>query len=206
MSLVLLWLSFSFFGALLSGRPYPHYLLQPVVPFALAIPYIFIAENIASWIAIGYLAIWGIYTDRQIKFWGYQTWPIYRDFAQFATGKINKQQYFEKFDGVKRNYAVGKFLKERMERTDQLYLWGSDAAIYNITEKLPAGGKYIVNFHVADLHKHDYVMENLMKNQPKYIVTLPNATPFSQLDLLISEEYIEVYEYEGTKVFMRLEL
>lgn len=204
MVLPLLWLAFSFFGALLSGRPYPHYLLEPVVPLALVVPFIFVAANIWSWLLLGYLVIWGIFTNQQIKFWGYPTIPIYTNFTRYALGMIDKQTYYETFDGVKRNYKIGNYLKERMQSEDKLFVWGSDATIYNITDKLPAGGKYIVSFHVVDLKKHDYVMENLNANQPKYIVVQKEAPFFLRLDELLNEKYIRVFEYEGTRVYMRL--
>jgi hypothetical protein len=120
-----------------------------------------------------------------------------------VTGKITKQEYLETFDGAKRNYKIGNYLKERMTNDEKLYVWGSDAAIYNITKKLPAGGKYIVNFHVHDLQKHEYVMDNLRENSPSFIVVLPNTTEFPQLDELLEREYLETIEVEGAKVYRR---
>ncbi len=202
--LVLLWLAFSFFGSLLSARPYPHYLLQPVVPLSLALPMIVITESVWAWIVIGFLSIWGVMTMQQIGFWWYPNTPLYTNFAEFVTGKIMKQEYLETFDGAKRNYKIGEYLNERMSQEDKLFVWGSDAAIYNITKKLPAGGKYIVNFHVHDLGKHEYVMENLRKNVPMFIVVLPGTTEFPQLMELLEREYLETFEVEGAIVYKRV--
>ena len=201
--LVLLWLGFSFFGALLSSSPYPHYLLQPIVPLTLMLPMIFTVESIWGWMMIGYLSIWGVVVNKQIGFWWYPNAPLYVNFSEFVTGKITKQEYLETFDGAKRNYKIGNYLKERMTNDEKLYVWGSDAAIYNITKKLPAGGKYIVNFHVHDLQKHEYVMDNLRENSPSFIVVLPNTTEFPQLDELLEREYLETIEVEGAKVYRR---
>lgn len=198
-----LWLAFSFFGALLSGRPYPHYLLQPVVPLALWLPQLLITERLAAWGIVAYLSIWGVLTGRQIGFWWYPTRPLYENFGQFVFGRISKQEYLSSFDGARRNYQIGEYLAQRMEPADKLYVWGSDAAIYNITKKLPAGGKYIVNFHVHDLAKHDYVMENLSRSQPAYIVWLPGATEFGSLEELLEREYIETLTIEGARVYRR---
>jgi len=203
LTLGLLWLAFSFFGALLSGRPYPHYLQEPFVPLALVLPFIFVSEKILEWIAIGVMVVWITLTARQIGFWLYGTWPLYDNFIKAATGKITPDEYVNSFDGARRNYAIGKYLNERMGKEDQLYLWGSDAAIYNITSKLPSGGKYIVNFHVADLHKHEYVMGELAKSKPKFIVVLPNTTEFPALDELLKSDYVKTYEVEGALVYLR---
>lgn len=201
--LVLLWLSFSFFGSLLSARPYPHYLLQPVVPLALLLPMLLVTESVIAWIVIGFVSIWGVVTVKQIGFWWYPNIPLYTNFAEFMTGKISKQEYLESFDGARRNYIVGNYLKERMGAEDKLYVWGSDAAIYNITKKLPAGGKYIVNFHVHDLGKHEYVMENLKTNKPMFIVVLPGSTEFPQLMEFLEREYHKTIEVEGAEVYKR---
>ncbi len=199
-----LWFGFAFFGSLLSGRPYPHYLQEPVVPLSLLLPYLFVIENIAGWLVVMYLALWAGVTNRQIGFWGYPNLPIYRDFYEYTKRDISKQQYFYRFDGARRNYTIAEYLNQRMAPEDKLYLWGSDATIYNLTKRLPTGGKYIVNFHVADLHKHDYVIANLEKSQPKHMVILPEKTHFPELDEMIDREYIQVFEYEGARVYMRI--
>jgi len=198
------WLAWSWFGALLSGRPYPHYLQEPVVPLALWLPSLFAVEKLAEWGVIGAVMVWGVVSIKQIGFWWYPSWPLYRNLIGFVMGQMDKEEYLSSFDGAKRNYRIARYLKERMGPEEKLYVWGSDAAIYNITKKLPAGGKYIVNFHVHDLQKHEYVMENLRKNTPIYIVVLPGTTAFPQLDELLEREYIETLEVEGAKVYRRM--
>lgn len=203
--LAALWFGFSFFGALLSGRPYPHYLQEPSVPFALLVPLVVTIESVAGWVVIGYLSIWGLLVNKQIQFWGYPSLPLYQNFGRYLTGKIDRQAYFASFDGVKRNYRLAMFLNERMGKDDKLYVWGSDAAVYNLTDKLPSGGKYIVNFHVRDLKKYDYVMANLRLNNPKYIVVLPDKSEFPELDSLLGNRYVEVVEIEGARVYMLID-
>lgn len=200
-----LWFAFSFFGALLSGRPYPHYLQEPSIPFALLVPLVFRVQGLASWAVIAYLSLWGVITNKQIKFWGYPSWPLYDNFAKYMVGKMDKKTYFETFDGVERNYQLAKFLNERMGAEDQLFVWSSDAAVYNLTDKLPSGGKYIVNFHIHDLKKYDYVMANLELSKPKYIVVYPEYTDFSAFEQLLQDKYLEVAEFGEIKVYMRLQ-
>lgn len=198
-----IWLIFSTFGALLSGRPYPHYLHEPFVPLALWVPFIFAAETVAAWVVIGLVIAWAVLIQKQIKFWGYPTWTLYQNFVLAAAGKMSAPEYRDSFDGARRNYLIGDYLNKRMRTEDKLFIWGSDTAIYNITDKLPAGGKYMVNFHVHDFRKHDYVMDNLNKNQPKFVVVLPNTTEFPALDELLNAEYIETLSVEDARVYMR---
>ncbi|MFH1244170.1 MAG: hypothetical protein V1487_01140 [bacterium] len=202
--LALLWFSYALFGALLSARPYPHYLQEPVVPFALLVPYIFVAESLLSWILLGVVAGSLLLMQRQVKFWGYPTMSVYQNFWQYVNHQIGSEEYLARFDNAKRNYAIAKYLNERLSPTAQIYLWGSDATIYNLTERLPAGGKYIVSFHVHDLKKENYVIDQLQKSRPKYIVKLPGSEEFTQLDELIEREYILVNNTLGAEIYIRL--
>ena len=199
----LLWFSFAMFGALLSARPYPHYLQEPVVPFALLLPYIFVAESLLAWLFIGVMAGILIMMQRQIKFWGYPSLDVYQTFWQYAKRQIASEDYLARFDNTKRNYVIAQYLNERLSPTAQIYIWGSDATIYNLTERLPAGGKYIVSFHVHDLKKEDYVIKELHKNQPKYIVKLPGSEEFPQLDELIEQTYTLVNNTLGAEIYIR---
>lgn len=203
LQLVSLWVLFSFFGALLSGRPYPHYLLQPFVPLSLLIPFIFVTEKWLEWLLIGAMAMWAIQANSQIKFWAYDTFSLYSNFGKAITGKMTKQEYLESFDGARRNYKVAEYLTDRLRDQDKIFVWGSDMAIYNLTKTLPSGGKYMVNFHIHDFGAENYVMEELERNQPRFVVVLPSATEFPDLYALIDREFVQTYEVEGAKVYLR---
>lgn len=198
-----LWLGFGLFGALLSGRPYPHYLQQPVVPFSLWLPFIFVNERLLSWIFWGGMGAIMMLMQQQIKFWGYPTVSVYKNYWQYASGQISEQEYYERFDNTKRNYAIGKYLKERLHEGEQIFVWGSDPTIYNLMNRLPTGGKYIVSFHVRDLDKYDYVMQNLKRNMPKYVVWLEGATEFEEMQRWLDETYMEVQKIEGSTIYRR---
>ena len=176
--LVVLWATFALFGALLSARPYPHYLQQLAAPVSLLVPFIFVAENLVTWLVIACVAGAATLVQGQIKFWAYPTISVYKTYFEYATHRISWDEYLERFDNASRNYDVAKYLNERLAENDQIYVWGTDPTIYNLTGKLPTGGKYIVSFHVRDLNKYEYTIDNLMQNMPKYIVIMPSTTPF----------------------------
>ena len=202
--LAMLWLAFAVFGALLSARPYPQYLQEPVVPFALLLPFIFVIESVAAWLLVGVAAAILILMQRQIKFWGYPTLAVYQTFGEYATKKITREEYQNRFDNVKRNYAVAKYLSQRLGAADLIYIWGSDPTIYNLTNRLPTGGKYIVSFHVHDLKKEDYTLGELQKNQPKFVVVLPKSEQFLGLSQLLEREYVEVARIEEVIIYLRM--
>jgi hypothetical protein len=199
-----LWIAFSLFGALLSARPYPHYLQELAAPFALLVPFIFVAENVLSWIFIAIFVVIGILVQKQINFWAYPTLSVYQTYWRYHTGKISWSEYLSHFDNATRNYNVAKYLNERLMDEDTIYVWGTDPTIYNLTNRLPTGGKYIVSFHVRDLNKYAYTMENLVMNKPKYIVILPGTTAFEELDDLLSHTYVLAKTIDGVEIYIRL--
>lgn len=201
---VALWLGFSLFGALLSARPYPHYLQELAAPFSLLIPYLFVAENVVTWLFIAVIISTSVLVQKNIKFWGYPTLSVYKTYWEYATKKISWSEYLARFDNAPANYEVAKYLNEHLASNSQIFVWGTDATIYNLTNRLPTGGKYIVSFHVHDLKKYDYVMENLTKNSPEYIIILPGSGDFPELDALIEGKYALTKKIENVLIYMRL--
>jgi len=102
------------------------------------------------------------------------------------------------------NYAVADYLKERMTQEDSLFVWSSDVAIYNITDKLLTGGKYMVNFHVRDWNAWNEVITNLEENRPTYIVLLPDLMEFEAITNMLMREYLPPVMIEGAMVYRRI--
>lgn len=198
-----LWTAFALFGALLSARPYPHYLQELAAPFALLLPFVFVAENLLSWVVIGVMIATGILVQKQINFWGYPTVSVYKTYWEYATKKIGWNEYLKRFDNAPRNYTIAQYLNERLQEGENIYIWGTDPTVYNLTGRLPSGGKYIVSFHVRDLNMYDYTMENLERNNPKYILIMPGSGEFPALSTLIEQKYIPVKTIEGTEIYIR---
>jgi hypothetical protein len=199
-----LWVAFSLFGALLSARPYPHYLQQLMAPISLLLPFVFVAENVVSWIVIAVMIATGILVQKQIKFWGYPTLSVYTTYFEYVTKQITWDEYLNRFDNASRNYKLAKYLNERLQDDEGIYIWGTDPTVYNLTNRLPKGGKYIVSFHVRDLQKYDYTLDNLVKNMPKYILVAHDAGEFDGLSVLLDHKYIFVANIDGTDVYILL--
>lgn len=202
--LAVLWVAFALFGALLSARPYPHYLQELSAPLALLIPMVFVIENVFSWAVLAGVIVAGGLVQNQIKFWAYPTLSVYKTYFEYELGKIGWDEYLSRFDNATRNYQVSKYLNERLMPEDKIYVWGTDPTIYNLTKKLPTGGKYIVSFHVRDLNKYEYTINNLLEVMPKYIVILPGTTEFPELTTLIDHKYVQVKSIENVEIYIRL--
>ncbi len=199
-----LWLSFSLFGALLSDRPYPHYLQEIVPAGSLWLTSIFGLEEVVSWLVWGSLALAMVIAQQKINFWYYPTISYYKNFIDKIEGKKSTQAYINYFSNSKLNFKLAKFLKERMTPTETLYVWGTDSALYNLMDKLPMGGKYIVSFHVRDFRAYKYTMKHLQQNKPDYVVIEPNPIPFPELFSWLEAKYIKIADIDGAKVYKRL--
>lgn len=200
-----LWSGFALFGALLSYRPYPHYLQEVVPAVSLLVPTLFTTQSVIGWSVWAIIIGAGIMTQRDVKFWAYESKSLYSNYWQLITKKISREEYQNRFDNAERNYKIAKYITERIGKEERIYVWGSDPTIYNLTQKVPSGGKYIVSFHVRDLRKYDYVIENLQRSKPQAIVMLPGSESFPELSSLLESTYVEVYEYDGAMVYWRLD-
>ncbi|MFH2085266.1 MAG: hypothetical protein ABII21_00525 [bacterium] len=199
-----LWVGFALFGALLSARPYPHYLQEVVPAAALLIPFVFTAENVVTWLVIGVLVGIGGVVQWRIGFWGYPTVSVYKSYWEYVTKRITWPEYLARFDNGAQNYETVKYLNEHLTDEDKIYIWGTDSTIYNLTKRLPSGGKYIVSFHVRDLKKYDYTAENLQNNQPGYILVQPGAGDFPALTTLLDHKYILVKTIGDIQIYIHL--
>ncbi len=200
-----LWAGYALFGALLSYRPYPHYLQEVVPAVSLLVPTLFTTATLWGWIVWSVLVAAAVLTQRDVGFWAYASRPLYLNYYQLIRGEITKEEYRNRFDNAQRNYGIAEYINDRLGPGEQIYVWGSDPTIYNLTATIPSGGKYIVSFHVRDLQKHDYVMENLMKNKPQAVVILPGSDQFDELQGMLLSKYVEVYSYEGANVYWRVD-
>ncbi len=200
-----LWSGWSLFGALLSYRPYPHYLQEIVPAVSLLVPTLFTTASVTGWLLWAALITVAIVTQRDVKFWGYAIEPLYRDYYQLIRNKIDNTVYQNRFDNAERNYSLASYINSRIKPKDKIFIWGSDPTVYNLTNTLPAGGKYIVSFHIRDLRKYDYVMENLRNVKPQAIILQSRNDTFPELEAMLEVSYIEVYKKDEAVVLWRID-
>jgi len=202
--LISLWFSFGLFGALLSARPYPHYLQEIVPSGTLLLTSVLVLEDVWSWIVWGSLSLSLIVAQKTIKFWHYPTLSYYENFLKIISGKETKEKYLSYFETTKINFPVAKFLQQRMIKEDTIYVWGTDPTLYNLLDKLPTGGKYIVSFHVRDFDAYRETMQHLEVNKPDYVIILPEPIPFPELFSWLEAKYIQINTINGVKIYKKI--
>lgn len=204
-SLILLWTIFAIFGANLSGRPYPHYLIQVVTPLAILVGLFFESRSTSFYLnsllvvlVFGGSLFW-------YKYWYYKSLPYYGNFAEYAVGKNDRDVYWRTFgDGVDQNYRVGRLIKMVTTKEDRIFVWGTEPAIYVISERLPVG-RYTVSYHILDFGAQEETLKKLRAETPKVVVMLDyEGARFDELRIFLDEKYVLIDKIGQARVYWRL--
>lgn len=185
--LVILWFGWTLFAALLSGRPYPHYLLQVIPPLALSFGLIFAKshwEKLLPAALTAGLAVSFITT----KFWHYPNWSYYRNFYQFALGAKTQTAYWLEFDQQSLAiYDLAKYLHTRTNPADRLFIWGNQPSIYALAGRLPVG-RFTTAYHIQDFDKSGATLKQLKTSLPRFIVKDANLA-YPELEAILQINY-----------------
>lgn len=196
-----LWFASTIFGALLSTRPYPHYLIQVLPPLTLLIFFFFDSKSskkIRFFIFSCILCF--VFCVFKYKFYVYPVVSYYKNF--YLSG--NQISYYGQH--LSRDYQISEFIKNNTSPEDQIFVWGDSPHVYALSNRLPVG-RYTVAYHIVDFKQYDHVMENLRVRFPKFIVYFPQASrPFPELDNFIRRYYLPSTAYDEVIIFGRSDL
>lgn len=198
------WSALSLFGALLSSRPYPHYLLQVVPAFALLIGVLF--ERMKSkfepvMIMIPLFLLFSAIVS--IHFGFYQTTRYYKNFFSYISGQISRQQYYQSFDSLMSdNYTAAAILIQ--DPNPQTFIWGTNPTLYALSKKYPTG-RFTVAFHIQDFPGAFLETYNdLVAKQPEFIVVMKQETiKFPEFYTYLHMNYFPFKELEHMTIYKR---
>jgi hypothetical protein len=204
-----IWLLFAVYGALLSNRPYPHYLLQPLIPVIflafLLLEELFTARKKDTFVGFLSLFIGGIMVF-QIGFSHYPTVSYYKNFVSYALGRIDRATYESFYPAsLKRNQQIASYLRARTQSDERVFIWGEEPAIYDMADRLPVG-KYMVSFHIRDFPNGFADTYNaLLLQEPQYILVIPEQVPpFPELETMLATDYLLVHQIDNVLIYRRV--
>lgn len=185
-SFILFWFSATIFGALLSTRPYPHYLIQVIPPLCLLLPFIFNFKKIIYSIITSICFVLFFLITQKYHFYSFTTLPYYQAF--YLSGSITKfHQYFGQ-DAIS-SYQMAQYIQKNSSLKDRIFVWGDMPYIYALSNRLPPG-RYTVAYHILDFNGYEETMIDLKTYLPKVIVYKQmEGRQFSQLDEFIKNYY-----------------
>lgn len=196
------WFIFALFGSLLSGRPYPHYLIQIVAPAVLLLGFLFFKSRKTEKTLIFILIFVTFIAIRSTNFWYYPSLPYYQNFWRYLTGQQTKQQYQYSFAGVERNQKVADFIRNHTLPSDRIFIWGTEPAIYFLSNRLPVG-RFTTSYHVRDFDTQTgATFAKLKSAPPKLIVVLDYESDLNNLFSWINTYYYPLERVSDATIFM----
>ena len=206
-NLTVIWFLFALFGALLSGRPYPHYLIQPAVPGAILISWLISTKKKAVRIIVLSVAVLTIIAYQQIGFWGYPVLQYYRNFGAYLFRRQSLTAYRNSFDPqVEQNYAVADYIKQKTMADDKIFVWGDEPAIYALSRHLPVG-RYTVTYHILDFNGFSQTIAAWDKQPPKIVVLMDGETSdWPQMASRLASDYVLAKTVGSARIYRKLEI
>lgn len=195
------WFTFSLFGALLSGRPYPHYLIESspsiAILVALLIDKLFKLKSTVKMsnptdlllplVAVGLL----IFSHNHYQFWRYPQLSYYQNFVNKLVGAKTNNEYVAYWgDRALENQKLAKFIKETTLPDDRIFVWGEASCTYALSNRLPPG-RYMVNYHIFDFNGYEETLNAIDNKKPKLIIKMKDEERhWPELDLYLEENYL----------------
>ncbi len=202
--LVFLWFLFSLFAALLSERPYPHYLLQILPPLSLLIGILFSkTAKIVKLLTLGLVVVLAA-NIILVSFWAYPVFGYYSNFIQYVSGSRDQRQYFAWFDPqVNQTYSVANFLLRRTATDEPIFIWGDEPFIYALSRRLPAT-RLTVAYHIVDFNGYGETIQELQKQKPRWLIVMSfEKRPFPELFEFLRTSYVFETNIGAANIFRR---
>lgn len=206
MVLGITWLMWALFGATLSGRPYPHYFIQIVVPVIVTAGAIAADRANRFRVAAGGIALILVATALVIlKVRPYPVLAYYANFGQWVIGQKSFTDYVANFDRrMPRNYELAYYLKTHTSPEERIYIWGNQPDVYVMADRLPVG-KLVTSFHVEDLQAYQDTMGWLKQDPPAAVVIMADEPRrFEELKYWVDQDYVEAGTIGEAKVYKKL--
>jgi len=190
LSIIIFWFSAAIFGALLSTRPYPHYLIQILPSLSLMLIYLFeknVKTSIKIFVLVLVFGLVGLFF--KYKFYVYPVLSYYQNFYSHITS-LSSSDYRNYFGSqVDDTYQISNYLIKNTATDEKIFIWGDEPYIYALSSRLPVG-KFTVAYHIVDFNQFQAVSDQLKIYFPKIIIYYNQpGRNFPELERIISNYY-----------------
>lgn len=203
-ALYCLWFAFTLFGALLSGRPYLHYLIASQGAMALLVPEFFAGVwplsklrtlQARDWIK-GLAVVTAVTATLILGFWGkvqlVASTPelsaaargYYANAYAYISGQISQQQFFNFYGpSVALNQKLAQYLREKSSPNARIYIWGNAPWVYYLSDRNHAA-KYLVAYQTTFVKEaKEEIMAELRRHPPDLIIITNEPEFYSEAGL-----------------------
>ena len=192
----MVWLSAEMFGAALSGRPYPHYLIGSLLPSFWILGWLWVGKDSGkeklAILALS-LGLW-IGVIKAFDFYFYPVESYYQNFYGWVGGKKSREEYRKYFGGqILENDRIVEIIKEETEEEERIFVWADRPYLYAESGRLPAS-RFTVAYHVVDFGGEEELLRALREEWPKLVVWEEKENrKFEELKKLIDNYYSPIY-------------
>lgn len=188
-----LWFLLSLFGASLSSRPYPHYLIQVLPSFSLLLGFLFLPKQKTSLklaqlslISLLFITFW------HYRFWAYPTFSYWKNFVEFSLSRKNKFAYFAYFNQkIPTIYKTAEIINAHTKADDKIFIWSNEAYLYALAKRLPST-PYVVAYHIIDFNHFVDVLQIIRKDKTPLIVIDGKIRQFPELEAILEADYLKI--------------
>lgn len=182
---IFIWVAFSLFNSFFSHRPYTHYVLVLLPSFCLLLGLIFSSKFSENKFERKFMPIFSAICILLLiiivfnNFWlGKRPWTYYPNFFSFITGTKNTTDYYTYFDSnTPRDYQIVDYLKPMLTENDNIFVWGNNAQLYKMLNKVPPG-RFTVAYHITAMDSTiDETYTDILKQDPKFIIITVSDNP-----------------------------
>ncbi len=184
------WFIWSLFGALLSARPYPHYLIQIVAPGILLV---WMNWNLKTRQMIATIVlVSGLWVSQYVVgFWRYPTIAYYENFINWYQNKQDNAEYYNNFDpSTWSQYQVANYIQANIKTNGKFWLYSDKPGIYVLTNASVIG-KNITAYHIKDFGRENETLETLKAENPALIIWGPVRIRTEEIETWIKQSYHE---------------
>jgi hypothetical protein len=205
LKVIIVWFATSLFAALLSGRPYPHYLLEVLPAFSLSFGLLLGKKGkFLKAIPLVFLGFF-VFIFYSFHFWYYPNLPYFKNFYQYVLRLKSKSDYLAFFNPQADDlYQTADFIRSHTLPNEKIFIWGTQPSIYALSGRLPVG-RYTVSYHVFDFKGEEETLGALRFQPPRWLIlTDDEKRDFPQLDFFVTERYSLFQNFGRIKIFYLL--
>jgi len=178
----------------ISGRPYPHYLIEVIPSFAVLSA---LASEKKDQLRLCFIAMAVIslsFSWVHFRFWWYPIIPYYQNFISYIKNSVSQEEYLSFWgEKTKNDYLLSRFIQDHTNREERVFLWGDGACIYAISRRLPPG-RYTVNYHIFDFNGFEGTLSAIKRHRPKIIIKLQGENRvWPELDQVLEKDYRRIF-------------
>jgi len=206
-----IWFVATLYSTVLSSRPYPHYFIQMVPPFALLLVEIAsrlskkskdIKKHYKSIVTGFALMAISAFVMLTLNFKPYPTVKYYSQFWRMASGQISKAEYDYGFNNLLRDNNKVAILIEELG-LENLFIWGNNAMLYAQTKTVPTS-RFTVAFHIKDFEDYDRTLAQIKAEKPKLILVMKrDQETFPELNMFLRDNYLVNSQFEHMNLYLK---